>query len=324
MKKHWKKITLILAAVLLSVGGYLVYVLQFKEYETADENVEKVTKETIEIDLPDDTKLVVDEEGNVVEVKDGETADVASEGSDVKGSAGTTSSDASAGSAGSDAADGTASSTEGNSGSGSAVTASNTNGSTGSAGGNSSNGTGGSTGGEGSNGKTAAGNAAGGNGSAGNGSSDKGTGGNGSTGNTGSNAGGSNGPSGNNGSTGSNSDTGRVTVADIKAKYQPTLSGLEADANAKINGLIGVAKNEYAQDNKDGKVSYGYYYNKYMGAAKDLEKRMDTAFYAVVDVMKKDLKANGLAEAHTKSVVEEYEATKKQRRSELINKAAGL
>lgn len=318
MKKHWKKITLVLAAVLLSVGGYLVYVLQFKEYETADENVEKVTKEKIEIDLPDDTKLVVDEEGNVVEVKDGETAEVASEGSDAKGSEGTT------GSAGSDAAAGTASSTDSKSGSGSAVVASSTNGSAGSE-----NGTSGSAGGEGTNGNAANGNAASGNasagsGSSGNGSTDKGTGGNGSAGNTGSNASGSNGSSGNNGSTGSNGDTARVTVADIKAKYQPTLSGLEADANTKINGLISVAKNEYAQDSKDGKVSYGYYYNKYMGAATDLEKRMDSAFYAVVDVMKKDLKANGLAEAHTKSVVEEYEATKKQRRSEVINKAAGL
>lgn len=315
MKKHWKKITLVLAAVLLSVGGYLVYVLQFKEYETADENVEKVTKEKIEIDLPDDTKLVVDEEGNVVEVKDGETAEVASEGSDATGSEGTTDS------AGSDAAAGTSSAGDSKSGSGSAVVASNSNGS---AGGSSSNGTSGSAGGEGSNDKASAGNAASGNASAGSGSTDKGTSGNGSAGNTGSNAGGSTGSTGNNGSAGSNGETVRVTVADIKAKYQPTLSGLEADANAKIGGLINVAKNEYTQDSKDGKVSYGYYYNKYMGAATDLEKRMDSAFYAVVDVMKKDLKANGLAEAHTKSVVEEYEATKKQRRSEVINKAAGL
>ncbi|WKA50227.1 hypothetical protein QWY22_15155 [Planococcus liqunii] len=320
MKKHWKKITLVLAAVLLSVGGYLVYVLQFKEYETADENVEKVTKEKIEIDLPDDTKLVVDEEGNVVEVKDGETAQVASEGSDAKGSEGMT------GSAGSDEAAGTSSASDSKSGSGSAVAASNSNGS---AGGSSSNGTSGSAGGEGSNdkapsGSAASGNASAGSGSSGNGSTDKGTNGNGSSGNTGSNAGGSNGSAGNNGSAGSNGETARVTVADIKAKYQPTLSGLEADANAKIGGLINVAKNEYSQDSKDGKVSYPYYYNKYMGAATDLEKRMDSAFYAVVDVMKKDLKANGLAEAHTKSVVEEYEATKKQRRSELINKAAGL
>lgn len=315
MKKHWKKITLVLAAVLLSVGGYLVYVLQFKEYETADENVEKVTKEKIEIDLPDDTKLVVDEEGNVVEVKDGETAEVASEGSDAKSSEGTT------GSAGSDSAAGTSSASDSKSGSGSAVAASSTNGS---AAGSSSNGTSGSASSEGSNDKVASGNATSGSGSSGSGSTDKGTNGSGSAGNTGSNAGGSNGSTGNNGSAGSNGETARVTVADIKAKYQPTLSGLEADANAKIGGLINVAKNEYTQDSKDGKVSYPYYYNKYMGAATDLEKRMDSAFYAVVDVMKKDLKANGLAEAHTKSVVEEYEATKKQRRSELINKAAGL
>src|SRR5690606_31526929 len=136
---------------------------------------------------------------------------------------------------------------------------------------------------------------------------------NGNNGNGGSNNGNNNG--GNKGNNGSNNGTDRVTVSEIKARYETSLTRLEDTANDRIDGLVNVAKKEYQADSSP---NYAYYYNKYTGAASKLEGQMDAAFYGVVGVMKRDLKANGLAESHVKSVINEYENTKKQRRNALM------
>ncbi|MDN7241723.1 hypothetical protein QWY14_07950 [Planococcus sp. N028] len=296
MKKHLKKIALILGVLVLCVAGYVFYTFQVKEYDTADEKVDEVTKEKIEIDLPDDSKLTVDEDGNVTEEK--------ADKKDKEKKESNTDSDSDA--------SGTASSTEGSA----TAVASSTNDSS-----NTVSKTSNSNGSTGNNGSSN-------NGSGGNSDSNS----NGSAVNTGSNGNGStgNGSNGNgNGSNGNNDTNGngnggsvdRVTVADIKQKYVPALEGLEATANARLNSLIGVAVTDY---NKNSSKGYGFFYNKYTGAAASLEAQMDSAFYGVVDVMKRDLKANGLAESHVKSVVNEYENTKKQRKNDLMKKAAGL
>ncbi|MCJ1908260.1 hypothetical protein [Planococcus ruber] len=300
MKKHWKKIVLVLGIIFLSVAGYLVYLFQFKEYDVADEQVDEITKENYEVELPDGSKIIVDGDGNVIEEGAGESAADGSKDSSSDSAAGTdgNSSD------GSNNGSNSSSSTGGSSSDGSTGTASGTAGSSTSNGGNTS-GSSDKASNSGSNSGSTAGNT----GSNGSGSSNAGKGSTGGSGNSGSGNGGS----------------GKVTVAQIKQKYEPSLADIENQANSRINGLVSRAKSEYDAKKANGEsISYGYFYNKYMSAASELEGRTDTVFYAVLGSMKKELKANGLAESHADSLVSEYEARKEQRKSDLISKATGL
>lgn len=311
MKKHWKKIILVLGIVFLSVAGYLVYIFQFKEYETADENVDKVIEEEYEVELPDGSVIIVDKDGKVMEDAGGKTADgkesgepgsgttASGDGASADGSAaaGTTEGSASGSSTGSGSSD--SATTSGSTASGSATTTSGTAGS--SSGGSSTDKASGTTG---SNGSSTGG-------SAGSGSSGSGSSGNGSSGS---------------GSTGGKAPAeAGVTVASIKQKYEPTLADIEGQASSRIGGLIGAAQTEYAQKKAAGEnINYAYFYNKYVSAATELENRTDTVFYAVIGSLKSELKANGLAESHAESFVSEYEARKAERKKALLSKASGL
>lgn len=134
----------------------------------------------------------------------------------------------------------------------------------------------------------------------------------------------SNSTSAGNGTTGTTTSTEEPTVVIIKDKYKPALEGLEGQADAKINALVGRAKSEYQDKQANGeKIDYGYFYNKYMSAANDLEANTDTTFDAVLNVVENDLAANGYDESYAQSFKEEYEATKKARRDSLLNKALG-
>jgi len=66
VKKHWKKVLAVFVAILVIVGGYLIYILQFKEYDVADKEVTEITKETYTLGLRDGTVIELDEEGNIV------------------------------------------------------------------------------------------------------------------------------------------------------------------------------------------------------------------------------------------------------------------
>lgn len=313
MKKHWKKIILVLGIVFLSVAGYLVYIFQFKEYETADENVDKVIEEEYEVELPDGSVIIVDKDGKVVENPNGKTADGKESGESGSGStasgdgasadgsaaAGTTEGSASGSGSSSASGSGDSASTSGSTASGSATTTSGTAGS--SSGGSSTDKASGTTG---SNGSATGG-------STGSGSSGSGSSGNGSSGS---------------GSTGGKAPAeAGVTVASIKQKYEPTLADIEGQASSRIGGLIGAAQTEYAQKKAAGEsINYAYFYNKYVSAATELENRTDTVFYAVIGSLKSELKANGLAESHAESFVSEYEARKAERKKALLSKASGL
>src|SRR5690606_19944123 len=89
MKKHWKKIVLVLGIIFLSVAGYLVYLFQFKEYDVADEQVDEITKENYEVELPDGSKIIVDGDGNVIEEGAGENSADGSKDSSTDTAAGT-------------------------------------------------------------------------------------------------------------------------------------------------------------------------------------------------------------------------------------------
>ncbi|WP_252501988.1 hypothetical protein [Sporosarcina sp. Marseille-Q4943] len=116
----------------------------------------------------------------------------------------------------------------------------------------------------------------------------------------------------------------KVTVADVKGKYEPVFKQLEGQADAKINSLIGRAKKEYSDKKANGEsISYGYFYNKYMSAANNLEANTDAAFYGVIKAVEAELAANGYNKSYAQSFIDEYEATKKARRDGILKKAVG-
>jgi hypothetical protein len=113
-----------------------------------------------------------------------------------------------------------------------------------------------------------------------------------------------------------------ITVASIKTKYEPTFVDLESQANSKIDSLIGRAFTEFQEKKANGEsVSFGYFYQKYNSAAKELEKRTDAAFEIVYDALEGELKKHGFSPSHAKEFKEAYDTAKSERRSALLKKA---
>ena len=284
MKKILKIAAIVIGSLALLVGGYLLYVTKFKEYDVADTQVDEIVREPYVIEMPEGGTLEIDEEGNVVE-KDAE-GNIISEFKAPKNADDSTVAVASSG--------GTSSSDEeedeGESTSGSSQGTSSNSGS---------NNSSGSTGGSGS----------------GNGSSS----GSGSTGGSGS-AGGSGSGSGSSGG----GETSTMTVADIKSKYDPVFAGLEAQAEGRLASLVSRAKAEYTEKQANGEsIDYGYFYRKYSSAAANLEEATDAAFYSTLAVVQNVLVANGFNKSYAADYESQYKARKAERRSELMSQVTG-
>ncbi len=117
----------------------------------------------------------------------------------------------------------------------------------------------------------------------------------------------------------------KATVSSIKQKYVPALENLQSQADNKLNTLVGHAKKEYSDKKANGEsISYGYFYNKYVGAANGLEARTDAVFAGVIKAVEKDLVANGYDKSYAQNLVDDYDAKKKERKDSLLNKAMGL
>lgn len=121
---------------------------------------------------------------------------------------------------------------------------------------------------------------------------------------------------------GSTAPKEKVTVSSIKAQYTPTFTMIENQARARINGLISQAYDEYKTKKKNGEsIKYGYFYRKYMGAATAMEKSTDATVKTVVGLVEKDLQANGFDKSYAQTFMEDYKATKKALRDDLMDKA---
>ncbi|OBW58446.1 hypothetical protein A9986_05790 [Solibacillus silvestris] len=269
--KKLKYIFIALAVIVLCIGGYIVYELKFKSYDTADPEVDALIEETYDVELPDGTVIVVDKEGNIVENK---TADSQNNGT-TTASAQTSNTDKSN--------SGSAQNDDEEKGTG---TSNNTNGSINSN------------------------------------SSQNGTSANSNTGSTGSNTDSNNNQNTNTNTGGSNTPAEKVTVASIKSKYEGTFKSLENQSRARMNSLISQAANEYSTKKSNGEsISYGYFYKKYIGAAKGIESATDSTVNVVVGLVEKDLQKNGFDKSYAQSFAEEYNAMKESLRSEMMDKA---
>lgn len=237
MKKRRKlKIFLLIALIIiLGAGSYLLYELKFKTYDVADDEVTEIVADPYTVELPDGSKITIDENGNVVEEKASFSQTQTADNSTTNE---TTSSSTSEGQA-----------------SGETQTS---------------------------------------------------------------------GQTGSTGSTTTNNATTKPTVGSIKEKYVPAFVGLETQADTKINALVGRAKSEYLDKQAKGEsINFGYFYNKYMAAAKDLEANTDKVFNGVLGAVEKDLTKNGFDKSYAQSFKTEYEAAKKARRDGILSKALG-
>ncbi|WP_432363789.1 hypothetical protein [Sporosarcina sp. UB5] len=235
MKKKWKITIAVVLALVLGAGAYVAYILKFKEYDVADDEVAEIVANPYEIELPDGSKLVVGEDGTV----SGLNEDVTAEDEEETGQA----------------------TSAGNATAGATPPKSNANETSGNQ----------------------------------------------------------------NKQPVSKTETGKkVTVAEVKGKYVPVFRELEGQADEKINALIGRAKKEYNDKKANGEsIDFGYFYNKYMGAATNLEANTDAAFYSVMKAVETELEANGYNKSYAQSFIDEYEATKKTRRDGILKKAVG-
>ena len=111
----------------------------------------------------------------------------------------------------------------------------------------------------------------------------------------------------------------RVTVAEIKKKYERVFTDLESQVDEKVNMLISIANDELRVKKEGGeRVKPAYFYNKYMGALSGVELQTDLVFEGIISSLEKDLEANDYNKAYSSSFMKEYE-TKKEERHEKIS-----
>jgi hypothetical protein len=116
--------------------------------------------------------------------------------------------------------------------------------------------------------------------------------------------------------------TPEITVAAIKDTYRPVFQSLEAQANAKIDSLVGRAISEYSTKKNNGEsISFGYFYQKYTSAGRALEGKTDETFNYIYSSLQDELKKHGYSPNHAKEFKEQYESAKSARESALLNKA---
>ncbi|KAA0548373.1 hypothetical protein FZW96_07300 [Bacillus sp. BGMRC 2118] len=118
------------------------------------------------------------------------------------------------------------------------------------------------------------------------------------------------------------SQTTKITVESILAKYEPAFESLEAQANSKLDSLVNTAAGEYKEKkNNKEEISYWYFYNKYSAAASRMEANTDEAFTIVYNALVSELKENGYKASQADSFKSKYEQTKKAQRKSILDKA---
>lgn len=113
-----------------------------------------------------------------------------------------------------------------------------------------------------------------------------------------------------------------ITAEMIKSAYRPSFANLEAQANANIDALVSAAYSEYNAKKQSGEsVSYSYFYRKYTSAGKALEANTDATFNYLYGALVNDLEARGFSSSEASEFKTQYENAKSARESALIDKA---
>jgi hypothetical protein len=292
MKKSFKIAIATVLILLAGTAGVLYYFLNVKEYDVADEKVEKITKAEYKVDLPDLDSLLEGEEGSDTnsDAADGESEDADSQG------AGGESTDAVAASRDSAGTSDTATATGSNEAS--------------------------------SDTKVAAGTSSSSNTDKKVSSSEKGS----ESGKSSSKSTEGKKNDGtsmveekkeeNNNEETKEESKPVITAEMIKSAYRPSFANLESQANANIDALVSAAYSEYNAKKQSGEsVSYSYFYRKYTSAGKALEENTDASFNYLYGALVNDLESRGFSSSEASEFKTQYENAKSARESALIDKA---
>ncbi|THE12295.1 hypothetical protein E1I69_11370 [Bacillus timonensis] len=115
----------------------------------------------------------------------------------------------------------------------------------------------------------------------------------------------------------------KPSASNITAKYEPSFKDLENQANSRVDKLISLAIAEYQAKRKNNEtISYPYFYAKYTSAGKTLESSADAAFDIIYNEYTNELKINGFDSSYAEKVKSHYETSKKERRNNLLKRAA--
>jgi len=127
-----------------------------------------------------------------------------------------------------------------------------------------------------------------------------------------------------NSSSPSSNGSSKVTVESIKERYRPSFNNLQAQAESNVNSVVSRAASEYAQKRANGEaVNPAYFYQKYYGAASQLEAKTDAAFNTIYGSLQAELKSNGYSASHANEFKQQYESAKASREAALMNKVKG-
>ena len=111
------------------------------------------------------------------------------------------------------------------------------------------------------------------------------------------------------------------TQDQIVQSYQSSYQSLMASAEERVNQLASQAQGEYMSKRQNGEdVSYSYFFNKYNSAADRLEETTDQAFERIYKDMNQSLETHDYATAEADQLQQDYEQTKKQWRTTLLQK----
>lgn len=114
----------------------------------------------------------------------------------------------------------------------------------------------------------------------------------------------------------------KPTVESINKKYEPSFQELQTQANVKVDKLISIALEEYNTKKKNGeKISYPYFYSKYVSAAKLIEMDTDLVFDQIYDALSIELVQSGFTNEDAKTFQEQYNNEKKARKAAILKRA---
>ncbi|RQD74335.1 MAG: hypothetical protein D5R97_08020 [Candidatus Syntrophonatronum acetioxidans] len=117
-------------------------------------------------------------------------------------------------------------------------------------------------------------------------------------------------------------DSPSLTEEEVMEKYLPQIRSLESQASKRLEDLFASAYREYAEGKEAGeKIEGRELARKYIQAGNKLEAGVDAAFKDILARAEKELNKHNLATDIIQEAKKEYDQAKRERRSELLNKA---
>lgn len=110
-----------------------------------------------------------------------------------------------------------------------------------------------------------------------------------------------------------------VTADELLDQYRFIFEDLQTQATEKLDQLISVALNEYRDlRENDERINYLDLFQKYSGAAEELEDQTDDTFHELYDSLKQELKSNDLDPKAASSFKTQYEEEKASWKNSII------